>query len=102
MKLFTTIAAAAVTFAAVPAQALPIWATVLAQSHCEYLAIGANWEEAIIQSHHDNSHWNSEIEAARKRNNLSEKATLAEIHRICPALNREAWSKFDASRGSSI
>ena len=101
MKLFTTIAAAAVTFAAVPAQALPIWATVLARSHCEYLVMGANWDDALSQAYLDNSHWHSEIHRAR-RNNVAEKAIMVGIHRLCPALEEKAWRQFDASRGPSI
>lgn len=101
MKLFTTIAAAAVTFAAAPAQALPIWATVLAQSHCEYLVMGAGWKDALSQAYLDNSHWHSEIQRARQ-NNVAGTAILVEIQRTCPALEREAWTKFDASKDSAI
>ena len=93
MKLFTALAA--LTLAATPAQALPVWAEDIAQSHCEYLAMGANWGQAMEQGVADNMLWQTEILVAR-RNGVFAKAVLTAMQNTCPALNTNALKKAQA------
>jgi hypothetical protein len=81
------------------AQALPVWATTIARAHCEYLAMGAGWDEAIGQALRDNSHWMSDLSAA---GDLGTKAVVRSIQTICPALNERAFTLREKSRGTSI
>ena len=101
MKLFTTIAAAAVTFAAAPVHALPTWANAYARSHCEYLSMGATWEQAVSQAIQDNMHWRAEMDRA-KANGLLGKTLNAAAVSTCRALDDEAWVKHKAAKNTSI
>lgn len=86
MKLLTALAAAALTFAAAPAQAqrFPVWADVTAESVCTYLDMGADFKTAALQGVSDNLHWKAEMQASHKRGLL--RATLSgATAAACPA-----------------
>ena len=80
-----------------PANALPTWAKVYANSHCEYLALGATWKEAVHQSIRDNLHWQEEIQAA---GTLGKKAMLAAVNQTCRNLENKAYSEYEKSKGT--
>lgn len=94
MKSFTVSLLALASFATsslvAPARvnAMPVWATSIARSHCEYLAMGAKWDDAIRQSLRDNLHWLSEFNAA---GDLGTKAVVYSINNTCPTLNDKAF-----------
>ena len=90
MKLFTALAA--LTLIAAPnANALPIWAKTVATSHCEYLAMGAAFDEALQQSIRDNDHWLADMNAA---GSLKGRAINAAIQNKCNDLNIRALSEL--------
>lgn len=96
MKLFTTIAAATIAltgFAAPEAKALPIWAELVAQSNCEYLAMGATTSEAMRQAILDNNLWAKEMNAAGR---LAGKAIGAATVRLCLGLVEKAYEQQSA------
>ena len=101
MKLFTTLAAAAVSFTAAPVQALPIWATSFAQSHCEYLAIGATWSQALAQATYDNAHWRKEMTLADDNGLLARTIGVANL-RTCAELEKEAYRKHKTVKTNQI
>ena len=77
---------------------MPIWATSIARSHCEYLAMGAGWDEAIRQALRDNSHWLSDFNSA---GDLGPKVVSYSINNICPALNTRAFKARSLSSTST-
>lgn len=89
---------AAVAFAvATPAQALPIWAEAVAQSECEYYAMGVGFPEALQQALRDNNHWNDEIKQAGPK--VAAKAIMVATFDRCRELQQDA---YNASKGSAI
>jgi hypothetical protein len=104
MKSFTFSFLAFISFSASavivpePVHAMPIWATSIARSHCEYLAMGAGWNEAIRQAMRDNSHWLSDLNSA---GDLGSKAIAHSINNICPALNTKAFGARNLSSTST-
>lgn len=83
------------TFLARPAQAIPLWAELVAESHCQYLAMGIDWDRAIRQAFLDRMHWREEIAAA---GNLTGKIVAAAITRRCNTLNYSAFVNRPQSR----
>jgi len=65
------------------AQALPIWAEAIAQSQCEYLAMGFGFLESTEQALRDNSHWYEQFTYNKE---ISAKAIALAGRRLCPAL----------------
>lgn len=85
-------------FSSRPVQALPAWAELVAQSHCEYLAMGANWNDALSQALRDKKHWLEEIIAA---GDLGPKAIAVAITKRCGSLNNPAFLRRHSSKQSS-
>ena len=86
MKLLTALAA--LTLVTAPsANALPIWAIQTSRSHCEYLAMGATWEEAAAQATRDILPFYPEANAA---GSLRDRAINAAIDNRCSDLNNRA------------
>jgi len=92
--LILAVAALAV---ATPAQALPLWAESVAQSECEYYAMGVGFPEALQQALRDNSHWNDEIQQAGS--SIAAKAIMVATMQRCRQLQQDA---YDASKRSAI
>ena len=67
------------------AEALPMWARVIGESRCEYLAMGASWKEASSQSYADNQIWKEQVELAHS-NGLAAKAIIQATLDFCPDL----------------
>ena len=89
-KIFAAVAALGCAFAApLDAQALPTYAIIIAQDHCEYLAAGWGWDDASTQALRDNVHWLDEMNADGSR--ASRVIALA-IHNQCSALNSAAFN----------
>lgn len=89
MKLFTALAA--ITLIAAPAaNALPIWAIQMSRSHCEYLAMGATWDEAALQASRDILPLYPEAKAA---GSLRDRAIHAAIDKRCSDLSNRALAK---------
>lgn len=87
--LFSTV------FLARPARAIPAWAELVAESHCEYLAIGIDWDRAIRQAFLDRMHWRAEMAAA---GDLAGKIVAVAIIRRCNSLNYSAFTNRPQSR----
>ena len=104
MKLFTALATAAVAlagFAAPEAKALPVWAEITAQSHCEYLAMGATWKQASTQALQDNIPlWKTEMQIARN-NGLFGKTVSAAVSMRCASLEQNAFNQHKAAKNSA-
>ena len=79
----------------VPVQALPTYATLIARSHCQYLAYGTSWDDAMSQSFRDYDHWMDEI---TRDGNMAYRAIQIAIDEECPTLNDRAWTAYDQSR----
>lgn len=94
-KFFASLAGSFVLFT-LPVNALPIWAEAVAQSHCEYLAIGADWDSALRQAFRDKSHWLDDIARA---GDLGARAIGVAIVMRCKSLNDKAFAKKQ-SQGS--
>jgi hypothetical protein len=77
---------------ALPVQALPIWAELIARSQCEYMAMGVDWETAIEQSLRDNAHWADEFMHNRP---LAAKAIVHAAYQICPAVYGQAYQDYE-------
>lgn len=95
MKKLTLSFLASVSFCApalatAPVHALPIWAELVAESHCQYLRMGATWNQAMTQALRDRSHWMSEIQAA---GDLGSKAIAYALVLECRTLNEKAFSE---------
>ena len=99
MKRLSTTLAVTLTCAANPVQALPVWAKTYAKSHCEYLAMGATWRQAVSQAYADNDHWRDEMDVA-KANNLLGTTLMTAAEKACPDLEAEAWRKHKAAKNS--
>jgi len=88
---------ASLLFTSPQALALPVWAELVAESHCEYLAMGANWDDALSQALLDKRHWLQEIVAA---GNLGSKAIALAITKRCHSLNQSAFSRRQSKQSS--
>jgi len=93
--LASLVLTAAVAAPSQPAQALPVWANLIAQSHCEYLSMGFTWDEAIDQALRDRSHWRSEMSAAGSNAGA---ILNAAVNQHCFGINNAAFSKRQAAR----
>ena len=91
------IIAAAALAVATPSQALPLWAESVAQSECEYYAMGVGFPEALRQALRDNSHWSDEIQQAGHK--IAAKAIMAATYDRCRELRQDAYK---ASKGNAI
>lgn len=80
------------------ASAMPIWAEAVASSHCEYLAMGATWDQALAQALRDKSNWLSEIAAA---GDLGSKAIGYAIQLRCATINNRAFRAYEARNKKS-
>ena len=91
MKGLLGLASAAVCALAIPVsvQALPVYATLIARDHCEYLSYGWGWNDAISQALSDNSHWFDDIELDGDR---AHDSIVIAINKECRALNRAAFT----------
>ena len=87
-RLIGITAAALCSFVASPANALPTYAIMVAQDHCEYLRYGWSWDDASAQALSDNIHWLDEMNADGDR--AGGVISIA-INKECQALNRAAW-----------
>lgn len=72
------------------AQPLPVWAELVAESHCGYLKMGIDWGDAMSQAFRDQRLWVDDMIAAGE---ISNKIILAAIMRRCDSLNRSAFEK---------
>lgn len=89
-KILTT--AYLLTLTTTPTQALPIWAEAIARDHCEYLDLGAEWDDSIEQALRDNRHWIEEMNA----NPMASKATFAAIVNRCGELDLQMFREYKA------
>ena len=80
------------TLTPLPTQAYPIWAKAVARSQCEYLAMGAEWEESIEQALWDNAHWSDEMVRNKK---LAGRAIAHAAYETCPKLYMEAFEQHE-------
>lgn len=78
-----------------PAQAIPVWAELVASSHCEYLAMGIDWDRAMRQAFLDHMQWRAEMTVA---GDLTGKIVAVAIIRRCNALNQRAFANRPQSR----
>ena len=88
-RLLGIAAAAACAFTASPANALPTYAILIAQDHCEYLRNGWTWDDATTQSLRDNVLWLDEMNADGDR---ATGTIMIAIRNECESLNRAAWN----------
>jgi hypothetical protein len=77
----------------------PVWADMIARSHCEYLAMGINWKKSIEMALSDNSTWMSELTAA---GNHASTIILYSITSRCNNLNTEAYNTHKQTSGGII
>ena len=90
-KLFAALAAIGCSFAApLDALALPTYAAIIAQDHCEYLHAGFSWKDALSQALNDNKHWRVEINADGER---AAKIIQLAIHKECYDLNKTRYNQ---------
>ena len=73
---------------------MPVWARLIARSQCEYLAIGVDWETAVAQSLHDNSHWADEFTTSP----IAAKAIVHAAHQICPGIYQRAFQEYERQK----
>lgn len=71
-----------------PTRAIPLWAELVAESHCEYLAMGIDWDRALRQAFLDRMHWRAEMTAA---GDIAGKIVAVAITRRCNTLNYSAF-----------
>lgn len=71
-----------------PTRAIPVWAELVAESHCQYLAMGIDWNRAMRQAFLDRMHWRPEMVAA---GDLAGKIVAVAIIRRCNVLNYDAF-----------
>ena len=83
MKLFTALAA--ITFIAAPAHAqrFPVWANLVGESTCTYVALGVPIMKATAQAVEDNLLWKEEMASAYKRETFYP-AIAGAIRATCP------------------
>ena len=90
-QILAALAAIGCSFAApLDALALPAYAAIIAQDHCEYLHAGFSWEDATRQALNDNKHWLTEIRADGKR---AAKVIQLAIHKECYDLNKTRFNQ---------
>lgn len=75
---------------ALPVQALPIWAELIARSQCEYMAMGVDLETAVAQSLRDNMHWFDEVQASP----IASKTIAYASYELCPSLFQKASEEY--------
>lgn len=97
MKKLTVSFLASLSVFALPANAFPIWAELIAESHCQYLQMGATWDESMRQAIRDNRHWLSEFNAAGR---LGGKTVAYAVIAKCRALNEKAFSEHERINGT--
>ena len=77
MNPLTLISSLVLLIAPVKAQFLPVWCMQVAESVCTYLSLDASFKDSILQAFDDNSNWESEMIASRKRGLFGETITAA-------------------------
>jgi hypothetical protein len=95
-KFLTTAYLLALT--AMPVQALPIWAMLIARSQCEYLAMGVDWESAFDQSLRDNEVWADYF----LNNKTASKAIVSAAYQTCPNLYQEAFLEYERQKSQPV
>ena len=82
---------AALAIFANSANALPVWARLVARSHCEYLEMGATWKQSIRQAMRDNKIWYPEMRSANANGGLATKAITKAVNSLCFDLDQDAF-----------
>ena len=67
MKLFTALAALTLIAAPVQSQSFPVWADLVGESACTYLAMGVDVKTSALQAVSDNLLWKEEMTEAHNR-----------------------------------
>ena len=98
LKKFLT-AAYLLALTATPVHALPFWATAIARSQCEYIAMGVDWETATDQALRDNEIWADEF---LRNQQLSAKAIVTAAYEICPVIFRQAFDEYERKQQQPV
>ena len=80
------------TLSTAPTQAYPVWAKAVAQSQCEYLAMGAEWEESLEKALWDNIHW---IEEMSRNEEQAGHAIAYAAYKTCPDIFMQAFRRHE-------
>ena len=83
MKLLTALAAITLIAAPANAQRFPVWANLVGESTCTYVALGVPLLKATEQAVEDNLLWKDEMASAYKRN-TAHLAIAGAISATCP------------------
>lgn len=85
---------AALTIVANSANALPVWARLVARSHCEYLEMGATLEPSLTQAMRDNDIWRPEMKLVNENAGLATKAIFKAIDSFYFDLQQDALKNY--------
>jgi hypothetical protein len=73
-----------------PTHAYPVWAELIANSRCEYLAMGFDFEVALRQALRDNSHWLDSMPETEVAAKVIQYATYS----ACPELAKKSIDEW--------
>ena len=77
------------------AEAMPTYAWIIANSHCEYLAYGSTWGEAMRQAFRD--HYSLYRDEITRDGDMSNRAIAISVQNQCEALNDRAFALHEAN-----
>ena len=89
-KFLTTIYLLALS--STPTHAYPVWATAIARSQCEYMAMGIGWKTSVDQSLRDNAHWMDEVLNNRQ---LAAKVIVRAAYDMCPNIYQAVFQEYE-------
>lgn len=82
---------------ATPVHALPYWAKAIARSHCEYMALGIDWDKALEQSLYDNSVWDAEF---TRDTELSAAILTRAAVQLCPNIYHQSFEQYERQKSA--